>query len=96
MNIASNKIINTMLELRRRRLMGRITYILLFFSNSIYKNFKFEIPISRKEIAEFIGKTTENVIKALSELRKNNIINISGKTIEIIDINKLQKISELS
>lgn len=93
-NRATDNIIKNMLEVKRRRLAGRIAYILLYFSNKIYQSHVFELPVSRKEIAEFIGMTTENVIRTLSDLRNDKIIKINGKIIEIIDIEKLQKISQ--
>jgi len=95
-NRASDKIILTFLDVKQRRLYGRVAYILLYFSDAICKSDTFELPVSRKEIAEFIGMTTENVIRTLSELRKDKIINISGKTIEINDKEKLKRISEFS
>lgn len=91
---ASDKIIMTMLEIRTRRLYGRVAYILLYFSEKIYKNNVFELPVSRKEIADFIGMTTENVIRTLSEFRKDKIIKINGKEIEIINKAKLQFICD--
>jgi len=96
MSETTDKILKTTLELRQRRLYGRVAYMLLFFSNEIYKSNEFELPVSRKEIAEFIGMTLENVIRTLSELRKDNIIKIYGKGILITDKQKLQKLSELS
>jgi CRP-like cAMP-binding protein len=96
LNRATDKIILTFLEVRQRRLFGRIAYILLYFSGSIYKSDIFELPISRKEIAEFIGMTTENVIRTMSELRKDKVIRINGKIIEIIDKAKLLQINEFS
>jgi CRP/FNR family transcriptional regulator len=95
-NHATDNIILTFLEVKQKRLFGRIAYILLFFADEIYKNNVFELPVSRKEIAEFIGMTTENVIRTMSELRKDNIIRISGKIIEIIDKERLIKIREFS
>jgi CRP-like cAMP-binding protein len=95
-NRASDKIILTFLDVKQRRLYGRVAYILLYFSDSVCKNDTFELPVSRKEIAEFIGMTTENVIRTLSELRKDKIIKISAKTIEILDKERLKKISEFS
>lgn len=53
-----------------------------------------EMPISRKEIAELIGMTTENVIRILSEFKKEEIIRIEGKEIEILDFDRLQMISD--
>ena len=96
MNKATDNIILTFLDVKQLRSYGRIAYILLYFSEKIYKNNVFELPVSRKEIAEFIGMTTENVIRALSELRKDGIIKIYGKTIEIADTERLKKINEYS
>ncbi|HOK97725.1 MAG TPA: Crp/Fnr family transcriptional regulator [Bacteroidales bacterium] len=94
LNRVSDNIITTNLEIKRRRLPGRIAYILLYFANDIYKHTTFELPVSRKEIADFIGMTTENVIRTLSEFRRDGIIKISGKTIEIVDMDKLLKIKQ--
>jgi CRP/FNR family transcriptional regulator len=54
----------------------------------------FDLPISRKEIADFIGMSTANVIRTLSDFKKDGIIRVFGKTIEIVDINKLEIISK--
>ena len=59
-----------------------------------YNSNIFELPVSRKEIGEFIDMTTENVIRTLSEFRKDNIIKINGKIIEIIDLSRLMQICE--
>jgi CRP-like cAMP-binding protein len=56
---------------------------------------KFNLPISRKEIAELIEMSTENVIRVLSEFRKDKLIQIEGKSIEILDIKKLERVYEL-
>jgi len=79
-------------DINSKNLRGRIAYILLLFSNDIYHSPIFELPISRKEIAELIGMTTENVIRILSEFRKEHIIKINGKEIEIADFEKLKMI----
>jgi CRP/FNR family transcriptional regulator len=95
-NKATDRIILDFLEVKQRRLFGRIAYILLYFSKSIFKNTTFELPVSRKEIAEYIGMTVENVIRTLSDLRKDGIIKIYGPVIEISDMERLERISELS
>ena len=53
------------------------------------------MPVSRKEIAEYIGMTTENVIRTLSEFRHDGLIKIYGKLIEIIDKKMLERVSLL-
>ncbi|MEN8226158.1 MAG: Crp/Fnr family transcriptional regulator [Bacteroidota bacterium] len=95
MSSVSDMIILESLTLRRKHIHGRVAYILLFFADQIYETDYFELPLSRKEIAEFIGKTTENVIRTLSEFRKDGLIKIFGKSIEIVDKEKLRKVSEL-
>lgn len=88
----SDAIIDKFIKHNSRNLRGRIAMTLLDFSHNIYKSHIFELPISRKEIAELIGMTTENVIRILSEFRKENIIRINGKEIEILDYDRLKMI----
>ncbi|MBN1157937.1 MAG: Crp/Fnr family transcriptional regulator [Bacteroidales bacterium] len=95
-NKATDRIILDFLEVKQKRLYGRIAYILLYFAKSIYKSNSFDLPVSRKEIAEYIGMTVENVIRSLSDLRKDGIIKIFGPKIEIVDEGKLARIAELS
>ncbi|MDP2424562.1 MAG: Crp/Fnr family transcriptional regulator [Bacteroidales bacterium] len=93
MSETTDKIIIESLAIRLRHLRGKVAYILLMFSDRIYNNTTFELPVSRREIAEYIGVTTENVIRSLSEFRKDKLIRINGKEIEIIDKETLEKIS---
>jgi CRP-like cAMP-binding protein len=93
---ATDMIILDFLKVKEKRVFGRIAYILLYFSDEVYYSNTFNLPVSRKEIAEYIGMTVENVIRTLSDLRKDGIIKINGATIEIIDKERLGKINELS
>ncbi|HUX55003.1 MAG TPA: Crp/Fnr family transcriptional regulator [Williamwhitmania sp.] len=85
MSIVSNKLLNTRLELNTRQLRGRIAFIILMFADDVYKSNTFSLPISRKEIGDLIDMRVENVIRSLSEFRKDGIIRIEGTTIEILD-----------
>src|SRR6056297_3367812 len=91
----SDSIIKTRVDINTRQLRGRIAYILLFFAQKIYNTTKFNLPISRKEIADLIDMSTENVIRVLSEFRKDGLIQIEGKNIIINDMERLQKIYDL-
>ena len=94
MSKVSDKIIIENLNIRKKQVHGRVAYLLLFFAEQIYMKDDFELPVSRREIAEFIGKTTENVIRTLSEFRKDGVIKIYGKQIEIIDKERLRQVAE--
>jgi CRP-like cAMP-binding protein len=90
----NDKIINQTLDLRQKNLIGKVAFILLYFTKDIYNSMVFDLPVSRKEIADYIGMSTANVIRTLSEFKRDGIIKVLGKTIEVVDINKLEIISK--
>jgi len=94
MSDINNQILSTHLSINLKNLRGRTAYIILLFAKEIYKDVKFDLPVSRKEIGELIEMRTENVIRILSELRYDGIIGIEGKRIEIKDMKRLEQIAE--
>jgi CRP/FNR family transcriptional regulator len=90
----NEKIISQSLEIRNKNLVGRVAYVLLYFSREIYNSRVFELPVSRKEIADFISMSTANVIRTLSDFKRDGIINTEGKMIEIMDASKLDMIAK--
>lgn len=91
---STDRIIDNYITINGRNLRGRIAYILLDFADRVYHRDFFELPVSRKEVAQLIGMTTENVIRILSEFRQEKIIRINGKEIEILDKKRLNMICE--
>jgi len=91
---ATDRIIIENLEIKRKQLRGRIAHVLLFFAEHVYDSQEFELPVSRREIGEYIGMTTENVIRTLSEFKNHGILKIYGKNISIVDRKRLETISE--
>lgn len=89
----SQNIIALGLEIRQRNLAGRIAYVLLYFANEIFRSRIFDLPVSRKEIADFISMSPANVIRTFSDFRRDGIIKSNGRTIEITDMKKLEVIS---
>jgi len=90
----NDKIISQTLDIRQKNLAGRVAYVLLYFANEIYRSRIFDIPVSRKEIADYIGMSTANVIRTLSDFKRDGIIKVFGKTIEIANIEILEVISK--
>lgn len=90
----TEKIITQSLDIRQKNLIGRVAFVLLYFTKEIYVTRVFDLPVSRKEIADYIGMSTANVIRTLSDFKKEGIIKVFGKTIEIVDINKLEILSK--
>ncbi len=94
MSNMNDMIMDNWLMINQKNLRGRIAYILLFFSNEIYRKEEYHLPVSRKEIAELIHMRTENVIRILSEFRRDGIIGIEGKLIKILEKEQLNRIAE--
>ncbi len=89
----SDEIIHRRVDICSKQLRGRIAYLLIFFSKKIYHNSKFDLPLTRREFGELIDMSTENVIRILSEFRKDALIRIDGSKIEITNFESLDKIS---
>ena len=93
LNMVSNKIIHEGLEIRKRNASGKLAYILLQLCDALSPGPVFELPLTRKELSEYIGMSTENVIRTLSGFRKDKLIRINGHEIEIMDRSALERIS---
>ena len=52
------------------------------------------IQLSREDISNIVGTATESCIRMLSELKKEKLIETSGKKIKIINKNTLQRLAE--
>ncbi len=94
MSKVADKIILDSLNIRTKHLRGRVAFLLIYFSQEVYFTSEFDLPLSRKEMAEYVGMTTENVIRTLSEFRRDGILKIYGKTIRIVKMDTLKSISE--
>jgi CRP/FNR family transcriptional regulator len=94
MSRVADTIILESLEIRKKHLRGRVAYLLIYFAGTIFNSEEFELPLTRKEMGEYVGMTTENVIRTLSEFRKDGILKIYGKTIQIVNMDSLRSIAE--
>ena len=74
---------------------GRIADILLFLTEKIYQNRSFSLSLSRQELAEFAGCSKEQITHTLQSFSSEGIICVSGKKVEILDIDRLYKISKI-
>lgn len=90
----SDDIIESQFDISQRQVKGRIAYFLLFLADKIYHTHEFRLPITRREIGELISMTTENTIRTLSEFRKDGIISMDGKTITILNYERMLGVSK--
>ncbi len=82
------------INLAHKQVAGRISDILLYLSDNVYKSREFVLSLTRRELSEFAACSPENVIHTLSMLNREKILQVSGKEIVILDYEKLAEISK--
>lgn len=80
--------------LTHKQAYGRLADTILCLSERIYKQQKFKLLLSRKELAELSGMTPENVIRMLKKFKDDDLIEMDGKTVKIKNKKLLKKISD--
>jgi len=95
MSHIADEIIQKRFEINQRQVKGRVAYMLRFLAEQIYNKNEFRMPITRRELGELISMTTENTIRTMSEFRKDGIIEMDGKNLNIIDFDRLKKVCEM-
>lgn len=85
-------------SLSQKNVRERMAEALLFFKAT----YGFEadgqtlaVQLSREEIADFVGTSTESAIRLLSEFNGDKIIELVGKKIKVVNISKLEKTANL-
>ena len=54
-----------------------------------------DVVLTRREIGDLAGVTTETTIRTLSDLNKKGVVNLNGKQIELVDKPRLVRIANL-
>jgi len=78
-----------------KQLHGRLADILLCLSQRIFKTDSFDLPLSRNDLAELTGMSTESVIRIMKDFKDEGYIVVSGKNITLANPDKLQQISKI-
>lgn len=89
------KSVMNFISLAHKQKEGRIADIILYLSSEVYHDTSFHLSLTRKEIAEFAGCSTENVIMTLSKWQNERLIAMDGKLFEIKDTEKLKYLSKI-
>lgn len=93
--VKSNLYFRKISSLGNKQLHGRFADAILYLSKTIANSKELELSITRKEIGELAGISTESAIRLLSELNHDGIIKLEGKKITIIKQELLEKLSEI-
>jgi CRP-like cAMP-binding protein len=85
-------------SLAQKNVRERMAEALLFLKASYGlkpEDKSINVALSREELADFVGTSTETAIRLLSEFNQDNIIQLLGKKIIIADLQKLIKTANL-
>ena len=92
LKIADNIIVDMAQKTVKQRLAEMLINLDKKFGNNIHG--ALEVQLSREDIANMIGTATESAIRLLSDFKKNNLIELKGKSISITNSAGLQKIAQ--
>jgi CRP/FNR family transcriptional regulator len=53
-----------------------------------------ELPISKSQLASNLGTVSETLSRTLRKLSEDDLISVSGKTVEILDFDRLEELAE--
>lgn len=89
-----NFILQRMNSIANKQALGCLADTLLYLSEVVFESPVIESVISRKDLAELTGISTENTVRLLSDLKTNKIVALNRNEIEILDKPKLLKLSQ--
>ena len=81
-------------SLMYKQMNGRIADALLYLSSEEFKSLNIFTYLSRKDIADFAGLSTETAVKLLKSFEKDGLIGLEEKNIRIINRAALIEISK--
>ena len=82
-------------SIANKQALGKVCDSLIYLSEKVFNSHVIETSITRKDLAELSGLATENLVRILSELKKDKIISINNKSIEILNIEMLKMLGNL-
>jgi len=84
------------MELGQKNARSRIASFVLDLSENLFdeKQIEFALPLSRVEFAEVVGLCEETAIRILQDFKREKLIDIDKNSISLLNLARLQKISE--
>ncbi len=82
-------------SLAQKTVRERLAYEIILLENKLGtdKNGFINISLTRTEIANIIGTATESVIRLISEFKNDNLIEVEGRKLKILNKDQLNKIN---
>jgi CheY-like chemotaxis protein len=84
---------NQLLDMAYSSVKRKTAQTIILFTERLKRNKLRQIRISRADLAAVAGIAQESLIRTLSKLKKEGLIEIEGRNIKVLDFEKLENIS---
>lgn len=92
-NHAHIRYMNNLIMLTQKNMHGRFSDMLLYLRFNIYEKNPFHIDPSRQDLADMTAMSKESLIRVMKEFKDENLIDVQGDTITILDEERIKHIS---
>ena len=84
-------------DIAQKTVRERLAEVLLLLKESfdLDNQNTLQISLTREELANIVGTATESVIRLLSEFKQDNLIELQGRRIKLLNIPGLQRVANL-
>ena len=86
-------LLDKMSSVSNKQSLGRMSDVLLYLAKDIFSNNTIDGCISRKDIAELAGLSTESAVRILSDFKSDSIVTLNRNEIQIVNEELLRTIS---
>ena len=84
-------------DIAQKTVRERLAEVLLLLKDSfdLDNQNTLQISLTREELANIVGTATESVIRLLSEFKQDNLIELQGRKIKLINLSGLHRVANL-
>ncbi|MBC8343222.1 MAG: Crp/Fnr family transcriptional regulator, partial [Bacteroidetes bacterium] len=86
---------NKFISLTQKQMQGRIADAIIYLSDEIFNSNSYDMTISRQDLADLTAMSKESAIRILKEFKDDKIIQLNHNKIEILNVDKLRRFSEI-
>jgi CRP-like cAMP-binding protein len=84
---------HNLIMLTQSNIHGRLANTIMYLSQSVFLNLKFDLLLSRKELSQFCNISRENVIKVLYEFDSEGLIKLNGQQVHVLNPEHLKHLA---
>jgi len=81
------------LSLNQNQTYGKVAGLIIYLSEEVYENTRFELQLKRSELAQMVATTRESVTRALRWLNAEDVITMENNQLRINQFDRLKDIA---